>query len=367
MVRFLLLSVFSSLLLVSCINPNKGVEATDEPVFQTLFSPQKEDGSCYRIPAMITAANGDLIVVADERLGSCADLRTHWDINIVMRRSTDNGITWSEKEVIVDYPFGESASDPSLILDEETGVVFLFFNYMNLETEKEVYYFKYIKSADHGKSWSDPVDITSEISKPGWKKDFKFITSGRGMQTRDGRLIHTLVSLQQGLHLFGSDDHGESWYLIDTPIKPADESKVIELDDGRWMINSRVSHLGHRYVHLSSDKGASWTSFPDTSLWDPACNASLIRYAAMGEGDRNNVLLFANAFDHKERVNLTLHVSYDEGATWPSAKTVYPGGSAYVSMTLLQNGKLGILFEKDDYKEINFVLLDLTPIINESE
>jgi sialidase-1 len=81
---------------------------------------------------------------------SCGDLRYNEDINIAIRRSEDNGKTWSEIEVIVDFPLGESASDPSIIVDKITGEIFLFYNYMNLKLEKEVYYLHYIKSADNG-------------------------------------------------------------------------------------------------------------------------------------------------------------------------------------------------------------------------
>jgi hypothetical protein len=56
---------------------------------------------------------------------------------------------------------------------------------MNLEKEKDVYYLKYIVSSDNGKTWSPPQDITTQISKPEWQPDFKFITSGRGIQTKE--------------------------------------------------------------------------------------------------------------------------------------------------------------------------------------
>lgn len=122
--------------------------------------------SCYRIPALVTAPNGDLVVAIDKRVPSCHDLRGSDDINIVIRRSSDNG-----------------------------------------------------------KSWNKSEDITSQIAKPEWHNDFKFITSGRRIQTSTGKLLHCMVNLDSGLHLFGSDDHGKSWYLIDTPIIPGNESK----------------------------------------------------------------------------------------------------------------------------------------------
>ena len=146
--------------------------------FYDLFSSEENlEVSCYRIPSIITTANGTLIVAIDERVPSCGDLKWSRDINIVIRRSNDNGNSWSEIERVVDYPLGKSASDPSMIFDRITNKIFLFYNYMDLDNEKDVYYLKYVTSSDNGMTWSKPVDITSQISKPGWEKDFKFITS----------------------------------------------------------------------------------------------------------------------------------------------------------------------------------------------
>ena len=329
------------------------------PDFKNLFNAKTEDGvSCYRIPAMITAPNGDLIVAIDQRVPSCGDVKWNKDINIVIRRSIDNGDSWSEIETIVDYPFGKSASDPSMIVDKVTGVIFLFFNYMDLENEKDVYYLKVIQSVDNGKTWNSPTDITSQIAKPEWHQDFKFITSGRGIQTSSGKLIHTLVNLEKGLHLFGSDDHGETWYLIDTPIIPANESKIVELTDGTWMVNSRIDK-GFRFVHTSTDEGATWLSKPDSSLADPGCNASIIRYTSIKEGADKNRLLFANANSNDKRENMTIKISYDEGETWTEGKTIYPESSAYSSMTILSNGDIGLFFEKDNYQKNVFVRITL--------
>jgi len=238
--------------------------------YHNLFDKTMEKGvSCYRIPAIVTAPNGDLVVAIDERVPSCGDLKWSKDINIVVRRSSDNGKTWSDIETVVNFPWGQSASDPSMIVDEVTGDIFMFYNYMDLKKEKDVYYLHVVKSADNGKIWSEPQDITSQIAKPEWHEDFKFITSGRGIQTKEGKLLHCMVNLDSGLHLFGSDDHGKSWYFIDTPVKPANESKVVELVDGSLMINSRANKTGMRYVHVSTDNGQSWQTRPEPALIDP--------------------------------------------------------------------------------------------------
>ncbi len=89
-------------------------------------------------------------------------------MNIVMRTSPDKGETWSEIRTIVDYPEGRSASNPSMITDRVTGTVFLFFNYMDHDQEKDIYYLRVTKSSYNGKSWSTPEDFTDQITKPDW-------------------------------------------------------------------------------------------------------------------------------------------------------------------------------------------------------
>ncbi len=325
-------------------------------LFQASTNPEV---ACYRIPALVTSVKGDLIAAIDERVPSCQDLRGSRDINIVIRRSPDHGKSWSEIQRVIDFPEGVSASDPSMIVDRESGEIFLFYNYMDLDKEKDIYYLHVVKSRDHGLSWSEPEDITSQITKDKWHKDFKFITSGRGIQTRSGKLLHCMVNLDHGLHLFGSDDHGLTWYLIDTPIKPGDESKVVELDDGSWMINSRANKKGKRFVHTSSDQGASWESRPEPELIDPGCNASIIRYTSVKDGFEKSRLLFSNAKMEKGRQNLTVRISYDEGLTWTEGKCIYPGSAAYSSLTVLGNGDIGLFFEKDYYSENVFVSFSL--------
>lgn len=356
-----ILNIFFMLLaLVSCAQNEPPSEMGDVPVVYDLFDAGNNDAvSCYRIPSIVTAPNGDLVAAVDERVPSCGDLRWSKDINIVIRRSTDMGKTWSAIERVVDFPFGQSASDPSMIVDTDTKEILLFYNFMDLEKEKDVYYLHYTKSSDNGKTWSKPVDITSQITKPEWNNDFKFITSGRGIYTRTGKILHCMVNLNKGMHVFGSDDHGKTWYLIDTPVTPADESKIVELEDGNWMINSRVNGKKMRFVHISSDQGQSWKTRAEPQLVDPGCNASIIRYTSRKDGADKNRLLFSNAKTQDARTNMTVRISYDEGETWSEGKEIYAGSSAYSSLTVLSNGNIGLLFEKDDYTKITFVSFSL--------
>ena len=315
--------------------------------------------SCYRIPSIITATNGDLIVAIDERVPSCGDLKWSRDINIVIRKSSDNGKTWGKIEKIIDYPLGQSASDPSMILDKQTNTIFLFYNYMDLDNQKDIYYLKYISSNDNGKSWSKPVDITNQISKENWKNDFKFITSGRGIQTKKGTLLHCLVNLQKGSHVFGSNDNGKTWFITETPTSPGDESKIVELNDGSWMVNSRVNKLGYRYSHFSNDDGKTWISKKEESIIDPGCNGSLIRYSH----GKKNLLLLTNINNKKERKEIVLRYSADEGRSWSNPKIIYNGEAAYSSMTVMENGNLGLFFEMDNYTKNVFTSISIKEVL----
>lgn len=361
MKKYLLLSLLLIALLSSTAAQSTAPELANGllEVHDLFNASENEAISCYRIPALVTATNGDLVAAIDERVPSCQDLRGSKDINIVIRRSHDNGKNWSEIQRVVDFPEGKSASDPSMIVDRETGDIFLFYNYMDLDREPDIYYLHVVKSSDQGLSWSKPEDITSQITKPEWHKDFKFITSGRGIQTRSGTLLHCMVNLDSGLHLFGSDNHGKSWYVIDTSLKPGDESKVVELADGNWMVNCRANGKGMRFVHVSSDQGLHWKTRAEPQLIDPGCNASIIRYTSREDGFKKNRLLFCNAKMKKGRENLSVRISYDEGLTWTAEKTIYPGSSAYSMLTVLDNGDIGLLFEKDFYTENLFVSFSL--------
>ena len=302
---------------------------------------------CYRIPSLVTTTNGTLIAAIDERNNSCGDLKWNRDINIVIRKSFDDGKTWTKIEKIIDYPLGKSASDPSMIVDKKTNEIFLFFNYMDLDNAKDIYRFMVIKSSDNGENWSKPVEITNNIIKKGWERDFMFITSGGGIQTKDGTLLHCLVNLNKGTHVFGSKDHGKSWFLIDTSLSPGDESKIVELSNGNWLVNSRVNSNDSRYSHISNDNGQTWATYKNKDLQDPGCNASLVKH--------DELLLFTNAFHSKYRKNLSLSISKDQGRTWAKNQTIYKGESAYSSMTKLKNGDIGVFFEKDNYTKNVFV------------
>ena len=142
------------------------------------------------------------------------------------------------------------------------------------------------------------------------------------------------------------------------------EPQVVELTDGRLAMNQRnqSAKVDPRFRLLSSsrDGGATWSrSEPDAHLVGPTVQGSLLRYgwadAAKGE---KNVLLFAMPAGPK-RERMTVRASFDDGVTWPAARLVHEGFSAYSSLVRQPDGRVGLLYETDDYKYLRYARFDL--------
>ena len=318
----------------------------------------------YRIPALCTAPNGDLVAVCDARHEGGGDLNHAKPINIAVRRSSDGGVTWTEPVFTWKWKWTEdehwAGSDPSLVVDAKAKKIFLFYNVWESKKRHGVFQFYVQESSDNGRTWSKPRDISKDIAFPEWpfgKHDreggFIFITSGSGIQAKDGTLLHTIVHVNDGNALFGSDDHGKTWKPFGKPVKNGDECKVVELSDGSWMINSRWRG-GGRQIHVTKDRGNTWESRYDKTLEDPQCNAQIMRYG--------KALLFSNCKSPNRRALLYLRVSADDGNTWSDGICIEPKGAAYSDMTILPNGDIGILYEGAGYATINFTTVPLADI-----
>lgn len=369
MIRTLLLLACSGL----AVSVSRAETRTDFPLIENahrtvLFKPGQAGSKFYRIPAIVTAMNGDLVAVIDARRTSPADMQHIRDIDIAIRRSSDNGNTWTDTEFVTDFPDGKVGSDAALLVDKTTGEIFCFYNFLDhdLEINKTrpsrtaVNYRHYVQSSkDHGKTWSKPKDIRDDIMPKHVKeRDFVFITSGRGTQTRSGALIHTICHVGKGGYLFGSNDHGKTWQALKTKMySPANENKFLELSDGTWMINARRNGGGYRYIHLSNDKGKTWRGHLDKNLPDPGCNAEPILYTSKKDGYSKNRLLFVNSHSKRGRKNLVLSLSYDGGKTWAHKKCLEKGAAGYSTITICKNGDIGVFFEHG--KEMVFVRVTL--------
>ncbi len=357
-----------------------------------VFVSGTEGHKSYRIPAIISLKNGDLLAFAEGRVHSAGDFG---DINIVLKRSRDGGKTWSALQFVAEFDTLQ-AGNPAPVVDltdpaYPQGRIFLFYNTgNNHEGEvrkgngyKQVWY---KTSTDNGRTWSGAVNITSQVHRlhqpeinAAWnfKEDWRTYanTPGHAMQFQSGKYKgrifvaanHSAGNPQKKFedyqaHGFYTDDHGKTFHLSENVAIPgSNESTATELSHNRLMLNSRNQQgdVRARIVAISSNGGQSWdTTYFDHNLPDPVCQGSIL---TIGTKKGKNILAFCNAADARRRDNLTLRISMDDGKTWSrnyvidkSTDAGQKDFTAYCDIVKLSKNRIGVLYEKDGYKEIVF-------------
>lgn len=82
----------------------------------------------YRIPAIVKAPDGSLLAFAEARKYNLDDPGFgNQDIDLVLRRSTDGGRTWSPMAVVEDPDELWSAANPATVLDRANGRIWLLY------------------------------------------------------------------------------------------------------------------------------------------------------------------------------------------------------------------------------------------------
>jgi sialidase-1 len=323
-----------------------------------LLQPGDYNSTNYRIPAVITAKDGNLVAVTDKRKYNEGDLPE--DIDIVCNRSTDGGHTWSEPYTIaqgtgVNHGFGDCALVWS---NDDNGLIAGFVGGPGLwySTPSNPIRTYIARSYDNGQTWTEPVDITHFIfgdncivpEQRTWRASF--FGSGNGLRTSTGRIIFVAAIRENTAqvlynHAVYSDDNGLTWHVSGRASSSGDEAKVTELADGRILMSIR--HGGNRWYNLSEDGGETWQ--PTTSTWydisAPACNGDMIRYTSVNQGDDRNRLLHSVPYGNS-RTHVSVYVSYDEGETWPVRRCIVPYSSAYSSLCVLPDGTIGLYVEE---------------------
>jgi sialidase-1 len=317
----------------------------------------------YRIPALVVSRKGTLLAFCEGRRGGGGD---SGDIDLLLKRSHDNGRTWSATQVVADL--GEDTiGNPAPVVDRKTGaIILLLTRNPGKATERQIIdgaasgtrTVWLSRSADDGATWTQPEEITSSVKLPEWT--WYATGPGNGIQLRDGRLVipcdHILAGSKANYsHVVVSDDGGRTWKLGGSAGDNTNESAVLELRDRTLMLNMRSNHgKNRRAVATSQDRGATWSAVKlDDALIEPVCQASLIRF-------RKDRLLFSNPADVK-RVRMTVKMSRDEGKTWPVARLVHEGPAAYSSLAQLKDGRIGLLYERGEkraYELITFARFD---------
>ena len=343
--------------------------AGDGPTPSDVFVGGKQGYHTYRIPSLIVTKKGTLLAFCEGRKTGRGD---HGDLDLVLRRSGDAGKTWSPMQIVHEEGGSKKITigNPCPVIDQKTGVIWLPF----CRDNDDVFI---TSSSDDGQTWAKPREITGDVKKSGW--GWYATGPGVGIQIQrgphQGRLVIPCDHREKVAgrdvmfsHVFFSDDRGKTWKLGGSVSPHTDECQLVELTDGSLMINmrnywgragKRPERGNRRAIAFSKDGGETWGEIKfDAALIEPICQASFLRYSWPGEGGKN-LLLFSNPASKRGRHHMTVRLSYDEGRTWPVSRLVHQGSSAYSCLTVLPDGRIGMLYERDAYKKIAFTAFTL--------
>ena len=357
---------------------------------QILFRERKEnDGYNHiRIPAICMTKQGTLLAFAEGRIAGDTG-----KIEMLLRRSEDNGKTWSPIQVI--WKDGDNTcGNPAPVCDMDTGTVWLLTTWNHgLDHEGQIMdgqsrypRIPYIlKSDDDGKTWSEAKPL------PHLRKDhWGWYATGpcNGIQLthglHKGRLVipanHSVVDIQRPRndryysHIIYSDDHGVTWKLGGIDEMLTNESTVVELTDGSVMQNMRSYHGRNcRAVAISRNGGESLPTsgvltgspgddaYLDATLDSPVCQASILRYNWPGNS-QSGTILYSGPWG-TARSKLTVWMSEDDAKSWSHRQLIFNGPAAYSNLVALPDGQVGLLAEigtQTPYDTISFLTFPLS-------
>lgn len=379
---------FLKYILSACFLVCISIPATRADAPATVVFEAGDDGyKIFRIPAIVRAANGDLLAFCEARQGGDAS-----EIDLVLKRSSDDGKTWGKIEVVqesddflslyADKDREMSIGNPAPVVDQmdsdHPGRLWLPFT---LENDRVFVTY----SDDSGKTWSKRREITKDVKKEewGWYANGPVHSIQLQRAPYRGRFVipsnHRLGSDGEdlgalGAHAILSDDHGKTWRIgaLDETYEDglnANETTVVELKDGSLYFNTRDQHgeaPGTRGESWSTDGGESfdsrdsdWKAFrPIEGVLDlPVVQGALLRVS------ESLILLSGpdeNGPSGEGRSDMRIRYSTDEAKTWQDGPIIHTGPVAYSDMVLLLEGSVGLLFEagspsqKSAYQRIVF-------------
>lgn len=358
----------------------------------------------YRIPAITTTYDGNLLAVADYR--HCRYDIGNGRIDLHGRISKNGGKTWGEIFTIIEgdgrlvnndcnASLTAGYGDPCIVADRESNKVLMlcvcghqtFFRSTREEPNQVARFY----SEDGGRTWSKPEVITETFYTPFDNSKIgpirgMFIGSGRIFQSRMTKIgnYYRLYAAMLARDKDGtfcnfvvySDDFGKEWKVLGSTDKGAiphsgDEPKTEELPDGSILISSRCT--GGRYFNIfrfNNHKTADGTweemafsgaSNKGVTALNNSCNGEVMILPAIRKKDnkrlyialqslplgsgRSNVGIYYKELEDYNDFLTPAHFAKDwDGSCKSSSK-----GSAYSTMTLQKDNSIAFVYEEDTY------------------
>ena len=349
-----------------------------------------DDGAAaYRIPGMVTSKKGSLLAVYDVRYNSSVDLQEHVDIGL--SRSVNGGKTWEKMRIPMSFgtygglPIAQNGvGDPAILVDDVTGRIWViaawthgmgnyraWFNSLPGMSLNETAQLMLASSDDDGKTWSEPINITSQVKDPSWR--FLLQGPGSGITMADGTLVFASQYIAPDAipHacIIYSKDRGKTWKISEPARSNTTEAQVAEVSPGELMLNMRDNRGGSRAVSVTKDMGKTWAEHSSnrSALQEPVCMASLLKVAAKDNVLGRDILLFSNPNSTKDRKDITIKASLDGGVSWKEKNQLMLDegyGWGYSCLTMIDNETVGIIYESS-LAHMTFQAVKLKDIIKD--
>ena len=324
----------------------------------------------YRIPAVEAAPDGSVIAFAEARKYNAADPGFgQQEIDLVYKRSTNSGITWSPMTVLEHAGERWSAANPATVLDRSNGRLWVFYlrSRPGCSTETSRPGTDDMQtlarwSDTSGQNWSESLDLTAvgrDMSDKAWRASVP--GPGGAIQTRKGRLIVPMWKTPPANFAIFSDDHGRTWQRGQfVPGKQrGDENQLVELVDGRLLMDIRQNAGPHRWLAESIDGGQTWAE-PRPGLAVTPVMCAIERYTLKASGDAGDCIIWSGP-KGPERRRLAIRWSGDESKSFANQRLVSEGPAAYSDLTILKDKTVGILWERgveSGYQFLTFTRLN---------
>ena len=375
--------------------------ATDDV---TLF--YDDDEFSYRIPAIAKTGTNRLVAVSDYRhsLDDIGRDQHHTGTNrvdLVMRTSDNNGLTWSAKQTIAEgtstFGYGDAAiaaNGQDILVMAVAGNV--FYPSATATSNNKTYR---IYSNNNGASWTKE-EVTSNIFGLFDEAYATFFGSGKlavdpdfngtGKARVYGAILLKNSARSTNNYVLFSDDWGATWKILGgskTQIAEADEPKVEILPNGQILLSSRHASGGSRVFNVftyGNDKAAgegTWGTAVSgcSNGGSNGTNGEIICLdAKQTNGKPTKILLQSqpqggsSTWDRKDvtiwykEIGNETQTPSSIASGWTKGLQVSTVQSAYSAMALQENGEIALFFEEapcygdDNTKGYSMVYVPLT-------
>ena len=269
--------------------------------------------------------------------GSDTDVRISWDYNTFTEMNSVNVSNADYVEANLCYPRIKRLSDGSLLM-----------SFMDMHYGPNIYV---RRSEDDGRTWSEPRNITRQVKQESWR--FTLQGPGRGITMSDGTLVFPIQYVDSArvpnAGIMYSKDHGTTWHCHGHAWTNTTEAQAAEVAPGVLMLNMRNNRRTGRVVCITEDLGRSWTVHPSSEkLREPVCMAGLLMVRASENSLGRDILLFSNPDTEQGRNHMTIKASLDGGLTWLPENSLLldeEEGWGYSCLTMIDEDTVGILYE----------------------